>query len=153
GFNNGAKFYLKDVDVDSDIDSVVIRNNQFVMRGSLADAPKSLWLYTKTSTNFYYTTLMIGNETITINGDIKDFPFDLSISGSKTQDEHTLLLNQEKAGYKERNKLFFLKNKYSRDTLRQMFNSLSPQFKQSDFGQRIANYIKVGPILEVGDKY
>jgi thiol-disulfide isomerase/thioredoxin len=204
GFNNGAKFYLKDVEVDSDIDSAIIQNNQFVLKGRLADAPKSLWLYTKTTTNFYYVTLMIGNETVQINGDIKDFPFDLSVSGSKTQDEHNLLINQTKDAYKQRNKLlqeyfslkkdsaeikgkkiwrvigkldstnevvnkrfikdhlnsyeglytlFFLKNKYPNDTLRQMYNALLPEFKQSSFGQRIGNYIKVGPILNIGDAY
>lgn len=204
GFNNGAKFYLKDVDVDSDIDSAVIQNNQFILKGSLADAPKSLWLYTKTTTNFYYVTLMIGNETVQINGDIKDFPFDLSVSGSKTQDEHSLLTNQVKGGYQQRNKLvqeyfslkgdsaeikgkkiwrvigkldstdeiikkrfikdhlnsyeslfelFFLKNKYPPDTLRQMYNALLPEFRKSNFGQRIENYIRVGPILKEGDVY
>ncbi|MFI5140078.1 MAG: DUF4369 domain-containing protein, partial [Sphingobacteriales bacterium] len=90
GFNNGAKFYLKDIDADADIDSAFIQNDHFVLNGKLAETPQSLWLYSQTGKNYYYVTLMIGNEDININGDIKDFPFDLSVTGSKTQDEHNI---------------------------------------------------------------
>lgn len=202
GFPNGAKFFLKDVDVDSNIDSAVIQNDALVLKGSLSQTPQSLWLCSTLGQKFYYTTLMMGNDDIQINGDIKDMPFDLTITGSKTQDDHNMLINLTKAGYKKRNELveeyialkgdsakikskqiwkaigkldstdevirknfiknhlnnyealnqlFYLKDKYSSDTLRQMYNSLRPEFKQSIYGQRINNYLKVGKILEKND--
>jgi Domain of unknown function (DUF4369)/AhpC/TSA family len=202
GFPNGTKFYLKDVEVDSDIDSAVIQNDQFVLNGKLVQIPQSLWLCSQFAQKFYYATLMMGNDDILINGDIKNMPFDLAITGLKTQDDHNMLINLTKAGYKKRNELleeyfalkgdsakikskqiwkvigkidstdevirkdfiknhlnsyealselFYLKGKYPTDTLQQMYNSLQPEFKESIYAERIANYIKVGKILEKND--
>jgi thiol-disulfide isomerase/thioredoxin len=105
GFKNGTKFYLKDVDADANIDSAVIQNDHFVLKGVLAETPQNLWLYSQNQQNFYYATLLIGNEKVSINGDIKDFPFDLSISGGKAQQDHDKLIDLTKAGYKHRNDL------------------------------------------------
>ncbi len=203
GFPNGTKVYLKDIDVDSNIDSTVIQSNQFVLKGKIFETPKSLWLYALVNKHFYYTTLLIGNDKLKIAGDIKDFPFDLSITGSKTQDEHNVVTNFTKANYKRRNELldeyfalkgdsakikskviwkkigkidstddanrktyvashinsyealfqlFYLKAKFPKDSLQHMYNSLTTTFKQSNFGQRIGNYLKVGDILKKGDQ-
>ena len=65
----------------------------------------SLWLCSTLGQKFYYTTLMMGNDTIQIKGDIKDMPFDLAITGSKTQDDHNMLIDLTKAGFKKRNQL------------------------------------------------
>lgn len=203
GFANGTKFYLEDTDVDANIDSAVIKDNEFVMQGKLAYTPQSLWLYATAAQKYYYVVLFMGNDKINIKGDIKDFPFDLSVTGSKTHDEYRVLTEQTKAGYKKRNELvaeyfalkgdsakikakqiwkvigkidstddairkgfikthlnsyaglhelFYLKNKYPKDTLQRMYSSLSPTFKQSYLGQRIGTYLKVGDILKKGDK-
>jgi len=202
GFPNGTKFYLKDVDVDSNIDSAVIQNDEFVLKGSLTQTPQSLWLCSTIGQKFYYTTLMMGNDAIRINGDIKEMPFDLAITGSSTQNDHNMLNSLTKAGYKKRNELleeyfalkgdsakikskqiwkvigkidstdevirknfiknhldsyealnqlFYLKDKYPAGALQNMYNSLKPEFKQSIYGQRINNYLKVGKILEKND--
>jgi thiol-disulfide isomerase/thioredoxin len=202
GFPDNTKFYLKDLDVDSDIDSAVLKNNRFEMRGKISDAPKSLWIYASANKNSYYTTLLIGNDNLTIKGDAEDFPFDLSITGSKIQDVHNLQVNLTKANYKKRNQLlqdyftlkgdsaeikgkqiwkvigkldsaddavrkafilshlntyeglhelFYLKNKFPKDSLQQLYTSLTPEFKRSQFAQRIATYLKVGNILKKGD--
>jgi peroxiredoxin len=203
GLANGKKIYLKDLDADADIDSATIQNDEFTLKGRLADTPQSLWLYCQDGTKFYYTTLLIGNEALNISGDIKDFPFDLSITGSKTQDDFNFLSAQTKDDYKKRNKLveeyfalkgdsaeikgkqiwkvigkidsndnvirksfiksrlnsyealselFFLKGAFPKDSLQKMYSSLTPEFKQSRYGQRINNYLKVGNILKEGDQ-
>ncbi|MFI5138765.1 MAG: TlpA family protein disulfide reductase, partial [Sphingobacteriales bacterium] len=55
--------------------------------------------------------------------------------------------------YEALNNLFYLKNRYPKDTLRQMYNSLTPKLMQSRFGQRINSYLKVGDILKKGDNF
>lgn len=105
GFKDQTKFILKDNDVDANIDSAIIIQDHFVLKGTLENAPKALWLYTTVGQNFYYTTLLIGNEKVDITGDIKDFPFDVKITGSKSQDESTAMFSLIKADYKKRNDL------------------------------------------------
>jgi thiol-disulfide isomerase/thioredoxin len=105
GFANGTKFYLTDVDVNSNIDSAIIKDNEFVMKGKLEMTPKSLWLTSQSGKEFHYVTLLLNNEPINIRGDVKDFPFDLTITGSKTQDEHNEYIKLIKTNYKTRNKL------------------------------------------------
>lgn len=105
GFANGTKFYLQDVDVNSNIDSAIIQNNHFELKGTLGNAPKNLWLTATSGKNFYYTVLLISNERVNIKGDIKDFPFYLSITGSKSQDDFNLQFSLLRDDYKQRDEL------------------------------------------------
>ncbi|QIL41631.1 AhpC/TSA family protein [Pedobacter sp. HDW13] len=105
GFKNGTKFYLNDVNLDINIDSAEIKNDHLSFKGKLGAEPQSLWVTTVVGQNYYYFTLLIGNEKIDVKGDIGDFPFDLKITGSKTQDVHNKMIGLTKEGYKERNKL------------------------------------------------
>lgn len=201
GFPNGTKFYVNDSDTDTDIDSATLQNDQFIVKGKLYSTPRNLWIHATSGGEYYYFTLLIGNEQISVKGDAKDFPFDLLIKGSKIQDEHSELLNLEKEGIKQRNLLvqeyyskkednaevrriwkiigkidsadlnirksfvkthlntyeglnvlFDLKDKLSKDTLQQMYNSLTAPYQQSRFGLRIATYLKIGKILGIGDQ-
>ncbi|TDQ09708.1 TlpA disulfide reductase family protein [Pedobacter metabolipauper] len=105
GFSNGTKFYLEDTDVSTNIDSAIIQDNKFVMKGKLNPAPQSLWLHTTFNKKFYYVTLLIGNDKVTITGNSKDMPFDLTITGSKPQNDRNALNLLIKEGYKKRNQL------------------------------------------------
>jgi thiol-disulfide isomerase/thioredoxin len=105
GFENGTKFYLNDITLDTNIDSAVIENNFLSFKGKLRSEPQSLWVTANSRQKFYYFTLLMGNERINVKGDIKDFPFDLKISGSKTQDMHNKMIALTKEGYKKRNSL------------------------------------------------
>ncbi|MGV3509178.1 MAG: DUF4369 domain-containing protein [Sphingobacteriaceae bacterium] len=105
GFKDKTIFYLRDLNSDSDIDSAVINNNSFTMKGRFMSSPNSLWLHTKSNDKFYYNNLFVGNENILITGDAKDFPFDLVVRGSKTQDEYSILNNSTKSLYKKRDSL------------------------------------------------
>lgn len=101
GFKSGTKFYLEDVDQDTKIDSAILQNNTFILKGQLAYPPQNLWVSTVVDNKLRYFTLFIGNESITVKGDAKDFPFDLSIKGSTIQDAHNELMNLTKNGYKQ----------------------------------------------------
>lgn len=105
GFEDGTKFYLNDVTLDTNIDSAVIKNNFLSFKGKLRAEPQSLWVTTNAGQKFYYFTLLMENERINVKGDIKDFPFDLKITGSKTQEMHNKMIALTKEGYKKRSKL------------------------------------------------
>jgi thiol-disulfide isomerase/thioredoxin len=105
GFKDGTRFYLNDVGPDINIDSAVIKNGRFSFNGKLGAEPKSLWVTATVGQNYYYFTLLMGNEKIDVRGDVSDFPFDLKITGSKTQDVHNKMIELTREGYKERNKL------------------------------------------------
>ena len=105
GFPDSTKFFLKDLDTGTDIDSTQIIRNSFRMKGSLGSSPRSMWLCTTYNNNFYYLILLIGNDTISVKGDIKEFPFDLSITGSKIQDVLNILNSLTKEGFKMRQQL------------------------------------------------
>jgi len=203
GFKDGTKFFLHDLESQTDIDSAVIANNKLTFTGKLPYNPESVWFCAFSNNQFYYTNLFIGKGKLTVTGDIADFPFYLKITGSADQDIYTILNNKTKAYYKQRNvlvnevmalkgdsveksekiwrtisgldsacdairkqfikenlnsyaalnELNYLRSKYSRDTLQQMYNLLKPLYKQSKYGQRIATYLKIGDILKKGDTY
>ena len=99
GFPEGTQFLLKNLDVDVNIDSALIRNHSFTMKGNLQDPPLSMWLCTTYKNTFYYLILLMGNDTIYIKGDLKDFPFDLSVAGSRIQDDRNALNELTKGLY------------------------------------------------------
>lgn len=205
GFKNGTKFYLNNTELDTNIDSAIISNDKFVMKGYLPKTPQNLWVTASMPNKFYFFTLLIGNEHITVNGDATAFPYDLAIKGSKTQNEHDELINLIKGSFKQRNQLvenyqslsgnpdsikkkskaiwanikvldnerdaatkqfvkthlntyeglynlFYLKDKLSKDSIQLLYNQINPTFKQTEFAVRVATYLKVGKILEEGDK-
>lgn len=53
------------------------------------------------------------------------------------------------AGLKE---LFFLKSKFDSQTIRNIYDGLTPAFRQSSYGQAIANYLAIGTVLKKGDQ-
>lgn len=198
GFPNGTKFYLKDPEADLSVDSAVIMDNVIDMGIKLDEVPKGLFLSATVDGNYYWCYLFVENETVQISGDKKDFPFYLTISGSRSQDVYnrlndkirpwvalrnsltenigSLISDESDSGkaklggigkrlmhidsltdsiritfirgnlnsYAALNELYWLKEKYPKDTLRQMYNGLADSFKRSVYGERIVNYLKVG---------
>lgn len=55
--------------------------------------------------------------------------------------------------YPALNELYFLKTKFSKDSLQHLYDKLKNEYKESVYGERLVNYIKVGEILKVGDKF
>lgn len=106
GFKDSTKVFLKNLNTDKIIDSTTIISNKFSFSGKFdSKSPEMLWVYISEKDNFYYSNLLIGNENIKIKGDIKDFPFDLKISGSKSQKEADILTNLTKKLDNERSSL------------------------------------------------
>lgn len=87
GFPDGTKFYLRNLATDAVFDSTTIKNSNFKFEGHLSSPPEQIWLHATVDDKFIYTNLLIGNENINIKGDILDFPWNVDIKGSKTQED------------------------------------------------------------------
>jgi peroxiredoxin len=105
GFPDSTMIYLDNLSTQERFDSTRIIKNNFVFRGQLQYVPEKIWLNTRVDNEFIYTNLLIGNENVTISGDIKDFPWDVKISGSRIQADYTYRLNLTKAFNKKRTSL------------------------------------------------
>lgn len=203
GFPDSTMLYLQSLSTQANFDSAFIIKNEFVFRGHLENVPEQIWLNTTVNGQFLYTNLLIGNEDISIYGDIKDFPWDIKISGSKIQEEHTYLLNLTKALQMKRDSLVraylglspeiqetrgkeiwdkikviedtthainvsyvkshlntypgiielgYLKNSFTRDSLKAMYERLSPDIKASRYAKIIEVYLRE-KISKIGDTY
>ncbi|MEJ7559312.1 MAG: TlpA disulfide reductase family protein [Pedobacter sp.] len=161
GFPDGTKFYLNDVDIDTDIDSALIRNNSFSLKGTLGESPRSLWVSTVFNNKTYYFSLLMGNEKVSVKGDIKDFPFDLKITGSKTQDGHNKLISLIKEGYKQRNPLveeyFALKGDSARakavQTIIAKLDSVDKATRMNYVRQNLNSYSGLNALFDLKDDF
>ena len=124
GFKDGTKFYLRNLATDAVFDSTTVENNHFKFEGQLSSPPEQIWLHTTIDNNFVYTNLLIGNDNINIKGDILDFPWNVDIKGSKTQEA----FNYSQKITKEYN--------IKRDSLVKSFMKL-PSDKQQELGAEI----------------
>lgn len=116
GFNNGDKIILDDPEMMKRIDSTFIANDTFVIKNSLSEIPKSLYLTIKSEGEFYSVNIFIANENIVVNGDKKDFPYHLKISGSKHQDKYTILNDKTNNYYTQKDSISAFLRKPSTDT-------------------------------------
>lgn len=118
GFPKGTKFYLHDLATDTSFDSVALKNGEFHFEGTIIDPPQQIWLQGKADEVSVYTFLLLGNDEVNINADREDFPQNVSITGSKTQDEFNYLQSLTKD------------YAIQRDSLVQIFMSLPPEKQQ-----------------------
>jgi thiol-disulfide isomerase/thioredoxin len=207
GFKNGDKILLDNPEIMKFIDSSLIVNDKFVMKNNLSEVPKNLYLTIKSEGKFYSTSIFIANENVVINGDKKDFPYNLKISGSEHEDKASLLKAKTKMyeierdeivaflraetkdtseihknmrkkyvnrmheidkvtdsikisyiksnlnSYSAINELFYLRSEYEKGDLQKKYNSLQTKYKNSIYGEKILNYLKVGEILKEGDLF
>ena len=129
GFPEGTKFYLRNMATDAVFDSATIIKNKFKFEGQLYSPPEQIWLNTIVDKKFVYTNLLIGNDNIKILGDIKDFPWNVDIKGSKTQED----FNYSQSITKEYD--------IKRDSMIQVFMKL-PQKDKQEVGKKIWGQIR-----------
>lgn len=111
GVKDGTTFYLKTVDDQKIIGSAVIRKNNFVIKGELTDTPQILWLYTKLKKELYYCELFMDNDSLSVSGDISDFPYNLTFGGAKTHLEYNAYTQTIKEISKNRDSLTLVAEK------------------------------------------
>ena len=208
GFVNGDKVIFEDPYQQKILDSTVILNGKFFLKIILDEIPKGYYLTIKSDSSYYYCYLFIANENVKINGQKNNFPYDLSVTGSKNHLVRTILNDKTKVLDKERdnvvrflradvpnendsiykieykknskrlkeidkttdsikkdfvikyintyyglNELYYLRGKFEKETLQKMYSSLKSIFKQSFYGERISNFLKVGDALKKGNQF
>lgn len=104
GFENGTKFYLANINTEKTIDSAVLINGKFTMKGKISKV-SSLRLYSSDKNGSYFTNLLMGPEQIKIEANIKDFPWYVIVTGSKSQDVAKILNDQIKHLWQGRDSL------------------------------------------------
>ncbi len=88
GIKDGAKVNLHNISTGEIIDSAVVKDGSYSFKGKLIDEPEELRIISDLKeSNFYYTDLLIGNEDVQVKGDVADFTFNATTTGSPTQDE------------------------------------------------------------------
>jgi len=205
GFPDGTKFYVDEVHSQQTIAEATIQHNKVTLTGSLAEYPSMVVLKSIFNNNSYICFILMGNENVLVEADIKDFPFNVKVSGSKYQDENEVLKSQTRQydklrdsisenlfelikdtsaegkkkiytiarqqAYYDRvtdsitlsfirtypnthaavNQLYYLRKKFSRDSLEIMYNKLPDELKEGIFGKKLFTYLKVGNVLKIGD--
>lgn len=64
------------------LDTAYVKDNRFEFSGETAKEPKNLVLYIPLENDMKYTIIFMGNEDVTVEGTIDDFPNKLNIKGS-----------------------------------------------------------------------
>lgn len=137
GFPDGTKFYLRNMATDAVFDSATVEKNNFKFEGQLSSPPEQIWLNAIVDKKFIYTNLLIGNDKINVKGDIADFPWNVDIIGSKTQED----FNYSQSITKEYD--------IKRDSMVQAFMKL-PQEKQEEIGATIWGKIRNIDSITIG---
>ena len=136
GFPDSTKIYLNNVMTQEQIDSTLIIDDRFHLKGQLTDPPEMLMLLAHVNNRLVYTTLFLGNDNLSISGDVKDFQYNLTYSGSEIQTENNAF-KKITAGLEVRqNKLFVKllqmpaeKQKKDRKDIYKLYKQLSDSIK------------------------
>ena len=88
GVKEGTIFHLYDQETHRLVNTIRQKDGMFMMRGTLSEVPQYFRLTTTIDDELHYCDLLLGRDTLTITGDISDFPYDLRFSGSPMQTEY-----------------------------------------------------------------
>lgn len=91
GLQDGIKIYIRDILNQQIIDSTVSKKETFAVKGTLPDEHAVLWIQFSQDKKMYYTTVLIGRETMKINASLNDFPHGVYSGGSPTDAVHNIL--------------------------------------------------------------
>ena len=142
GFPDSTKIYLKNINLDEDIDSTFLVKDSFQFKGKFQQdsVPEQLWLYLRLNEGkeFYYTNLLVkNNDTIVITGNKDDFPDYINKTGSRTQEvanSLNVLTRDLEAKYSKLINEFFALNEKDKETkgkkLIAEFNNIRNEIQQ-----------------------
>jgi len=89
GIPDSTQVMLTNISSGEDIDSAFVIKSRFTFSGKLDNTPEELRIISGRKEllkgNLFYTDLLIGNETVQVNGDISDMPLNVTTTGSPTQ--------------------------------------------------------------------
>lgn len=89
GITDSTQVMLQNISTGEYLDSAFVNKSRFRFSGKLPDAPEELRIISGLKElqkgNLFYTDLLIGNETVQVEGDISDMPHNISTTGSPIQ--------------------------------------------------------------------
>lgn len=107
GFSEGTKFYLYSLETNAIVDSALVEDNKFQMKGHIANPPVSFWLKATDGEDYVYTPLLIGNDSLTVSAAKQDFAWNVNTSGSTIDTNYRKLMNLTKDLDIKRDSLIF----------------------------------------------
>ncbi|TFF33576.1 TlpA disulfide reductase family protein [Mucilaginibacter psychrotolerans] len=85
GFKNNSKVYLVDGETDEPINSTVLKEGIFYLKGNLKNGPMYLSVVIHEGKNEYACEVFAGGGDVSITGSKKDFPYNVNIDGPAEQ--------------------------------------------------------------------
>ena len=107
GFSEGTKFYLYSLETNANVDSALVQDNKFQMKGHITHPPVSFWLRATDGEDYIYTPLLIGNDSLTVSAAKQDFAWNVNTSGSTIDTNYRKLMNLTKDLDIKRDSLIF----------------------------------------------
>lgn len=169
GFADSTLIFLEDLTNSSpvSIDSTLVINNQFHITGTMIEDITRVILRNNDYSNYKY--FWLENSKITFTATINKFS-DAIITGSKTQDEQTLLDAAIKSTGKEKEQsILFIQNNpnsiisasilslnaatWEKDTTLMLYQSLTKPIRNTSYGKNVFEFTTLNKNLKVGDRY
>lgn len=117
------------------LDSCRLKNGKFELKGNFEQSPSSVYLFIENGRDWIYSSFFIGNENITIDAKIEDFPHSVKTKGSKYDDLRYKFVSIGKDLNSERNK--YLKEMFTLRDQKKWNDSLQREYwgKSEPFGK------------------
>jgi len=170
GIADGTQLFITNLETDETLDSVMITDNAFIFKTTLeTSSPIRVLLYTTGLKHYKY--LWLENKPMTFDASESDFR-NAKIEGSETQ-KLSSMLNEKTKDLKdiEREKIeqdFVKQNPNSivsvsllsgyattwgKQKTIELFETLSDENKNSNYGKKVVQYIKLNKDLQIDDEF
>ena len=166
---NGTVLYLDDTGNETLIDSTIVENNSFHFQTKLTKTPLQVILRTKDFS--HYRFLWLENNLMTFDASDADFR-NAKVTGSVEESlSYKLSKEIDTLPRKERLKkeqqfvkqhptsihsayiLSVYSSTWGKEKTKELYDNLSIELKQTDFGKKTANYIKLNKNPKIGESY
>nr|WP_299066837.1 AhpC/TSA family protein [uncultured Allomuricauda sp.] len=169
GIENGTVLFLKNQDTKETVDSTVVYENRFLFNTKLPKSPIRFFLHDKNFSNKCY--LWLENNSMTFDASKSDFK-NAIVKGSESeilQKKLYAILDTISRPSWLKYEMDFVKNNPSsivsarllslysttigKEKTKKLFEQFSVENKTSEYGQKIARYIKLNKNPKIGDNY
>jgi peroxiredoxin len=169
GIENGTVLYFDNTGTETLIDSAIVEDNTFYFNTKLPKSPLQVVLRTKDFS--HYRFLWLENNPMTFDASNSDFR-NAIVTGSVEENlsyelsKETDTLSRDKRIIKEQRfvekhpnsihsayVLSVYSTTWGKEKTKELYDKLSIEIKQTEFGKEIANYIKLNKNPEIGDSY
>ena len=169
GFENGTLLYLEDTGTEALIDSAVVENNSFHFNTKLPKSPLQVVLRTK---NFsHYRFLWLENNPMTFDATDSDFRNALVTGSVEENLSYNLSMETDTLPRDERIRkeqqfveqhpnsihsayvLSVYSTTWGKEKTKELYDNLSPDNKQTVYGKKITNYIRLNKNPQIGERF